>query len=333
MPEISIIVPVYNVEKYIRRCLDSLLGQTFEDIEILLIDDGSKDSSGDICDEYAACDGRFRTIHKQNGGVSSARNAGLDNAVGKYIMFCDPDDYVEPTWCEKLYNAAEENGGFFACCGYNEIRIRNNTSRSVVAYSESDIPQEKLLMLYKNGFFGAVWNKIFNLSIIRQNNLKFDITISIAEDGVFLLQYLRTGRGNIGIIPITLYNYTIDNPGSLTKKMIPDHWKLMCRIFDDTVDTMSANGIDFSRYSFSYYTGMNQTIIQSINTVFAYDISLKERFSRGREILHSSQCMNSFRYGKLEYIHPVYKAILKTHSFFLVWLFHCAVKLKHKIIK
>ena len=117
MAEISIIVPVYNVEKYIRRCIDSLITQTFKSIEILLIDDGSKDNSGAICDEYALKDDRVKAFHKKNGGVSSARNIGLDNATGTYIMFCDSDDYVDPTWCEKLYNSIIKRG-FYSACGY-----------------------------------------------------------------------------------------------------------------------------------------------------------------------------------------------------------------------
>ena len=91
-PKISVIVPVYNVEMFLRRCIDSILAQTFTDFELLLIDDGSKDKSGEICDEYATKDVRIRVFHKQNGGVSSARNVGLNHAIGEYICFCDADD-------------------------------------------------------------------------------------------------------------------------------------------------------------------------------------------------------------------------------------------------
>ena len=94
-PKISVIVPVYNTEKYLRRCIDSVLAQTYQDFELLLIDDGSKDSSGAICDEYAAKDARVRVFHKENGGVSSARNLGLDNARGEWVTFVDSDDYIE----------------------------------------------------------------------------------------------------------------------------------------------------------------------------------------------------------------------------------------------
>ncbi len=102
MPQISIIVPVYNIEKYFHRCVDSILSQTFTDFELLLINDGSNDNSGAICDEYAAKDARIRVFHKENGGVSSARNLGLDNAKGEWITFVDSDDYVKPDYLSNL---------------------------------------------------------------------------------------------------------------------------------------------------------------------------------------------------------------------------------------
>ena len=107
---ISIIVPVYNTEKYLRRCIDSVLAQTYQDFELLLIDDGSKDSSGAICDEYAAQDARVRVFHKENGGVSSARNVGLDNARGEWITFVDADDWIESDMLELLLRKGEETG-------------------------------------------------------------------------------------------------------------------------------------------------------------------------------------------------------------------------------
>ncbi len=97
-PKISVIVPVYNVEQYLPRCIDSILAQTFTDFELLLIDDGSRDNSGKICDEYAEKDSRIRVFHKENGGVSSARNVGLDNTCGEYVSFIDSDDWIGPSF-------------------------------------------------------------------------------------------------------------------------------------------------------------------------------------------------------------------------------------------
>ena len=118
MPKISVIVPVYNVEKYLHRCVDSILAQTFTDFELLLINDGSKDSSGVICDEYAAKDSRVLVFHKENGGVSSARNMGLDNAKGEWISFVDSDDWVEKEYLETLYQDGEFD---FVTCYWNVL--------------------------------------------------------------------------------------------------------------------------------------------------------------------------------------------------------------------
>lgn len=133
MPRVSIIVPVYKTEKYIRRCLDSVAGQTLDDIEIILIDDGSPDSCGEICEEYKRKDGRIRVIHQENQGVSAARNAGLRIAAGEYIGFVDSDDYVESDMYEFLYGLAMENNAdiagceFFDCYDGQGCNIRSGT--------------------------------------------------------------------------------------------------------------------------------------------------------------------------------------------------------------
>ena len=127
MPKISIIVPVYKAEKYLNRCVDSILAQTFTDWELLLIDDGSPDRSGEICDEYAKKDSRIRVIHKENGGVSSARQRGQDEACGEYTIHVDPDDWVEPTMLEELYQKAKDDNADMVICDYytNESSLQN----------------------------------------------------------------------------------------------------------------------------------------------------------------------------------------------------------------
>ena len=117
-PKVSVIVPVYKAEKYLQRCVDSLLAQTFTDFELLLIDDGSPDRSGEICDEYAAADSRVRVFHKVNGGVSSARQCGMDNATGEYTIHADPDDWVEPIMLKELYVKAKEENADMVFCNY-----------------------------------------------------------------------------------------------------------------------------------------------------------------------------------------------------------------------
>lgn len=124
MPQISVIVPVYKVEPYLHRCVDSILAQTFTDFELILVDDGSPDNCGAICDEYAAKDERVRVIHQKNGGLSAARNAGIDwafaNSDSAWLAFVDSDDWVHPQYLEKLYRAAAESGVKLAVCAYIE---------------------------------------------------------------------------------------------------------------------------------------------------------------------------------------------------------------------
>ena len=115
---ISIIIPVYNVETYISNCIESILNQTFKDFELLLIDDGSIDESGRLCDNYKKKDSRINVIHTKNQGVSKSRNLGIKKAKGKYIMFCDSDDYVDKYWCEKLYNTIKNNPNSFILCSF-----------------------------------------------------------------------------------------------------------------------------------------------------------------------------------------------------------------------
>ena len=139
MSEISIIVPVYNVEKYLENCIESILNQTFKDFELILVDDGSTDNSGKICDIYEKKDSRIKVIHKNNGGLSSARNAGLDIACGKYVGFIDSDDSIHPRMYEILYDLIKKYESDISCCNYKKIydifkdEIKLSGKRAVVA--------------------------------------------------------------------------------------------------------------------------------------------------------------------------------------------------------
>jgi len=126
MPKISVIVPVYNVEKYLAKCIDSILAQTFTDFECILINDGSPDNSPAICDEYAKKDERMKVIHKENGGVSSARNTGLDIAQGEWITFADSDDWVDENYLELMYSNAIKNNCDLSICGFKSVDEKGN---------------------------------------------------------------------------------------------------------------------------------------------------------------------------------------------------------------
>jgi len=175
-PKISIIVPVYKVEKYLRRCLDSIVAQTFTDWECILIDDGSPDNSGKICDEYVAKDGRFRVIHQENQGVSAARNAGLDAAKGEWIGFVDSDDWIEPNMYEYLYNDALETRSDAVICGFvgqHKKRIQKMCGT-----------EESVKLLFDQKGFGG-FSVLRLIAAEKVKNIRFDTTVSYMEDNQF----------------------------------------------------------------------------------------------------------------------------------------------------
>lgn len=198
MPEISIVVPVYNVEAFLPRCIRSILSQRFSDFELILVDDGSPDRCGFICDEYAKIDSRIRVVHKKNGGVSSARNMGLNYATGNYVTFCDPDDYWKPDWLEWLYttiygnDADVANGGFISVDDEGNI-LRTHAFPSNI--SQLDNPKKLAdylisdLLSFKYGW--AVCTRIFRFSLIKEHNIRFCETCeNFAEDLGFVLEFL-----------------------------------------------------------------------------------------------------------------------------------------------
>lgn len=191
MHMISIIVPVYNAEMTLKRCVDSILNQKYREFELILIDDGSKDRSGEICDEYALKDTRIRVFHKTNGGASSARNVGLDNAKGKWITFCDSDDYVYPNWLENFYTHVSEVYDI-VCQGMdsNKPLAKTLTLRTHgVNYDGSNV-DVFIDLLHVNQILGYLFLKMFRRSIIRNNNIRFDESVTLQEDDIFVIEYL-----------------------------------------------------------------------------------------------------------------------------------------------
>jgi len=217
MSKVSIIIPVYNVKRYLRQCLDSVLAQTFEDWECLVIDDGSTDGSGMICDEYAAKDARFRVFHKRNGGVSSARNTGLDNARGEWISFIDSDDWVETNYLKIFLEKCKDYDLVFF------TSANHSSDGCVVVYSAGNYEgvlrkevEEEIGRLLDNrlgyNFFGYTWNKFFRSQIIKAGHIRFIEGLSVSEDEVFTHEYARAIH-SIKYIEDPLYHYRLVSDG------------------------------------------------------------------------------------------------------------------------
>lgn len=198
MPKISVIVPVYNTEKFIHRCVDSILAQTFTDFELLLIDDGSKDNSGAICDAYATRDSRISVFHKENGGVSSARNLGLDNAKGEWVTFCDSDDYVYSSWLEN-YDIKNYATKYDLICQAidTDKPICQGTERTSYGITFDGKICDSIDDLCKGHILGYLPIKALRLDIINRAKIRFDIRLKYKEDELFVLRYLQEGRNCI----------------------------------------------------------------------------------------------------------------------------------------
>lgn len=241
MPAISIIVPVYQVEKLLERCVNSLMNQTLDDIEIILVDDGSPDKSGEICDRLKEQDSRIQVIHKKNGGLSSARNAGMEVSNGKYIGFVDSDDDVEPNMFEHMVAAAEAYDADFVMSDY--IRIMRTGERFAVSakmekgvYDKEDMRNNiyPSLIMGENLEYGpvlSVCNCIYNQSFLQKNKIKFAEDIKWSEDNLFNAMagycadrfvYLK-GKG--------FYHY-YQNAGTITTSYRPGAWGVYRKMND-----------------------------------------------------------------------------------------------------
>ena len=187
MKKISVIVPVYNVEKYLVECIDSIINQTYTNLEVLLIDDGSTDSSGDICERYASMDNRIKVIHQVNGGLGNARNAGLDNATGDYIMFADSDDFFTPNACEVMLNAIESKNADYVIGNYQYCTEESEPWENPIFDIDKYRDFKLNIKDYKNSFYimnSSVCNKIFKTSFINEIGVRFEEGIP-AEDAIF----------------------------------------------------------------------------------------------------------------------------------------------------
>ena len=204
-PKNSIIVPIYEVEPYLRKCIDSILNQTFEEFELLLIDDGSPDRCGDICDEYAKKDNRIKVIHKENGGQASARNIGLDVARGEYIGFVDSDDWIEPDMYKILYNLAINNDAEISCIS-SKIIYPNKEILRETSTLKKFIKKDAMKEVIRGKFFDeVVWTKLFKKEILQ--NLKFKEGIKY-EDTEFCYRAIDKCTKLI-YLGKCLYNYLI----------------------------------------------------------------------------------------------------------------------------
>ena len=206
---------MYKAEKYIHRCVDSILAQTFTDFELILIDDGSPDNSGAICDEYAAKDPRVKVVHKVNGGVAAARQSGMDKAVGEYTIHADPDDWVEPTMLEELYGKAVEEDADMVVCDY--YTYRHGKRRYVSQASCSMEPDVMFREYLGQKLHGSLWNKLVRREIYTKYGISFHNEIIRWED-LYIVCSILFHPVKVAYLPKAFYNYDLStNPNSIVR--------------------------------------------------------------------------------------------------------------------
>ena len=216
MPEISVIVPIYKVEPYLRRCVDSILAQTFADFEVILVDDGSPDGCPAICDEYAGKDERVRVIHQENGGLSAARNAGLDwvfaNSDSRWISFVDSDDWVHPRFLEYLHRAAVENNVQISICDY--IKITDYEIRELQFSKNDTIVDAMELHATQYSICVVAWNKLYRKELFK----KYRYPVGKLHEDAFLSYRLLYDAGKIVYVHSELYYYFQNESGIMKSK-------------------------------------------------------------------------------------------------------------------
>lgn len=256
MPKISIIVPCYNVEKYLPQCLDSLTGQTLRDIEIIMVDDGSPDGSGAICDRYAGKDSRVKVIHKRNGGVSAARNDGLAAATGEYVFFCDGDDWMPLDACQLLWEEAERTG---ADVIFGDIwrswETRDEYMRLFQQTFCSEDPEFLQELIRTNfyytycplvplkdradGCYGGPWNKIVKRQMLAQAQIVFDLRVKGIYDDVIFSAYVLAAARKVAYIGKPVYNYR-QVPTSMTRVFKKNILDINAAIFESWEEFLRA---------------------------------------------------------------------------------------------
>ena len=244
MRKVSIIVPVYNVDKFLHKCVDSILAQTLTDFELLLVDDGSKDNSGLICDKYAAKDSRVRVFHKENGGVSSARNLGLENAQGDWIIFIDSDDWIEPNMLKDIYEKAILEHADLVYC---DLRMIFNNHTEILHIAEYNTNKTKMLNNFIKSTFGTAVGMLAKKNLYESNEIRYPIGVKFCEDFYVAIRLMLYSE-KICYIPTTYYYYNRQNEASASHSFSYRDSDGVQWVFMDTIDLFQREG-RYNEYS------------------------------------------------------------------------------------
>lgn len=299
---ISVVLPIYNVEKYLERCILSVINQTYQNIELILVDDGSPDNCPKICDDYAAKDPRIKVIHKKNEGLGMARNTGIDNATGDYICFFDSDDYIEPDTIESCVSAARENNADLVVFGHDDVTPDMTLLETHIPcppkrlYCGEEIKELLLPMsIYRNLKTGenwnlllSAWNKMYSMSVIKESGWRFASEREIISEDFYSLTELHGHLNRVCILDRVFYHYVVNNT-SLSRSYRPDRFERMKVLYKEM-------------FSLSEKMGLRETLDQPIKwmlfglsigamkMIVAADLDFKSRYRALKSII-KDDCM------------------------------------------
>ena len=342
---ISVIVPVYNCEKYLGQCVDSILSQTYENIELILVDDGSTDGSPGICDDYRSRDARVKVIHKANGGVSSTRNRGIEEASGKYIVFCDSDDWVEEDMIEHMYEPMVKYGVgliYTGFCKYSEKMGYNlSNHRLTGSWSVLLTSREKIALLFgvpRTSLTAvSVWAKMYRADIIKENNIRFPEDVKYEEDCVFNTQYYRHINNAIALPDID-YHYRQLDVG-LSRNYSVEGFRFLVNGYNERIKLYNEIGLDNClRLLDSVFIVVTRTAFIKASRA---EIPASDKKSIYKEMMQIPEVIGLAVKGKLaksRLTRYLYKSIDKQNEDLIyivleLWKFVRAVKQKIKKVK
>lgn len=320
--KVSVVVPVYNVEKYLSRCVDSLLGQTLSDLQIILVDDESPDKCPQLCDAYALKYSNVKVVHRKNGGLGLARNSGIDVADGEYVAFVDSDDYVDLNMMEVLYNECKSKDLDVI---YSEFNTDEYPGYRVIPhkehlYQDSDVENLKLDFIgaepdYPSSvkYEPSACKGLYSLKLIRENNINFlSERMYISEDVLFNLDVLNCSK-RVKIVPFQFYHYCL-NGGSLTHTYRADRWEKQCLMIS-TIEKYKAYFLDAESFDLRLSrTAMVYFRMAATIELHRNGISWREKYNSIRNMLNASALQNrlyDYPVGRLPKAWSVFASFMK----------------------
>lgn len=336
MNDVSIIVPIYNAARTLSACVDSILSQMVKSFELILVDDGSTDRSGEMCDEYAKVNPNVTIIHKKNGGVSSARNAGIDLSKGEFICFVDSDDSIEPDYLETLLITRRqfpEAGHIW--CGFQTVDNQNKLNAMPQLLSDtveySQFTKIDYVKLYHKWYTQMPFHRLYRNEIIKNYSIRFADELSLGEDLIFNLDYLDAVDGIIVVANKACYNYTRTNNDSLDHRYRPDLLEIYQRIDKRILKSLKYWQVDEESEQLFW------------NSVFyQYERVLKNTFhsqneqSRAEKLAYNNTIMRSAEFKEILkkrncFVHPLYLRAYESGNYRNVLAVERLVNLKNSI--